>query len=108
MSKTSNIFLVLFICTLFLSGVLFIINNSLASNLKDCKQEKAYLIEDREFLFSLIPEIKPQASKENIAQIINIKYPNERIDMLDNLVSWRFFKFWFDKKGKLELVQYSS
>jgi hypothetical protein len=90
------------------SGYLFFENYALDTDLRSCKEGEEHLIGQREFLLGLIPELEPQVTKSQLANIIKAKYPSERVDELENLVGWRLFKFWFGKKGKLELVQYSS
>jgi hypothetical protein len=91
-----------------LSGYLFVANYALEADLRRCKEGEKYLIGERDFLLDLIPELEPQVTKAQLVTLIKDKYPSERVDELENLVGWRFFKFWFDKKGKLELVQFSS
>ena len=108
MSKTSIIFAVLLLGAVLLSGYLFVENYALKFDLRFCKEGEEYLIGQREFFLDLIPELKPQVTKAQFVELIKTKYPSERVDELENLVGWRFFKFWFDKKGKLDLVQYSS
>jgi len=108
LSKTSITFAVLLLAAVILSAYFFVENNALESNLQACKESGKYLIGQRDFFLDLIPELKPQITKPQLVKLIKAKYPSERIDVLENLVSWRFFKFWFDKEGKLELVQYSS
>ena len=90
------------------SGYLFVENYALETDLRHCKDDEKYLIQQRDFLLDLIPELEPQVTKSQLVKLIKAKYPSERVDELENLVGWRLFKFWFDKKGKLELVQYSS
>ena len=108
MSKTSITFAVLLLGSVIFSGYLFVANYALESDLRSCKEAEKHFIEQRDFLLHLIPELEPQVTKSQLANIIKDKYPSERVDELENLVGWRLFKFWFDKKGKLELVQYSS
>jgi len=90
------------------SGYLFVENYSLETDLRSCQEAEKYLIGQRDFLLDLIPEMEPQVTKSQLANIIKAKYPSERVDELENLVGWRLFRFWFDKKGKLELLDYSS
>jgi hypothetical protein len=108
LSKTLIIFAILLLATVTLSGYLFIENHALHTDLRTCRQGEKFLIGQRDFLLDLIPEIEPQVTKSQLVKLIKIKYPAERVDELENLVGWRLFKFWFDQKGKLELVQYSS
>jgi hypothetical protein len=91
-----------------LIGYLFLKNYALESDRQSCIESEKYLIGQRDFLLDLIPELEPKITKSQLVKIIKAKYPSERVDELENLVGWRLFKFWFDKKGKLELVQYSS
>ena len=108
MSKTSITFAVLLLSAVIFSGYLFVANYALETDLRSYKEAEKYLIGQRDLLLGLIPELEPQVTKSQLANIIKAKYPSERVDELENLVGWRLFKFWFDKKGKLELVQYSS
>jgi hypothetical protein len=108
LSKTSITFAVLLLGAVTLNGFLFVENYALETDLRICIQSENYLIGQRDFLLDLIPEIEPQVTKSQLVKLIKAKYPSERIDELGNLVGWRLFKFWFDKTGKLELVQYSS
>ena len=108
MSKTTITFAVLLLGAVIFSGYLFVENYALETDLQTSKKAERYLIGQRDFLLALIPELKPEVTKSQLVKLIRAKYPSERVDELGNLVGWRFFKFWFDKKGKLELVQYSS
>ena len=108
MSKTSITFAVLLMGAVIFSGYLFVENYALDTDLGSCKEAEKYLIGQRDFLLDLIPELEPQVTKSQLVKLIKAKYPSERVDELENLVGWRLFKFWFDKHGKLELVQYSS
>ena len=91
-----------------LSGYLFVEKKALETDLRSCKEGEKYLIGQRDFLLDLLPELEPQITRAQLAKLIKAKYPSEQVDELENFVGWRFFKFWFDKKGKLGLVQYSS
>jgi hypothetical protein len=108
LSKTSITFAVLLLGAFIFSGYIYVENYALKLELQSCKGGEKYLIGQRDFLLDLIPELEPQVTKSQLAKIIKAKYPSERVDELENLVGWRLFKFWFDKKGKLELVQYAS
>lgn len=108
MSKTSITFLILFVIALVTSIFLSVSRYSLGIMLKDCKEAEEYIIEERDFLFELIPNLDPQATKKDFVKVIMSKYPKERVDELDNLVRWRFFKFWFGPDGELESVTYGS
>ena len=108
MSKTSITFAVLLLGAVIFNGYLFVENYALETDLRTCKEGEKYLIGQRDFLLDLIPELEPQVTKSQLANIVKAKHPSERVDELENFVGWRLFKFWFDKKGKLELVQYSS
>ncbi len=108
MSKTSITFAVFFLGALIFSAYLFLENYWLKTELEMCSQTEKILVEQRKFLFELIPELEPEVTKKQLADIIKAKYPNEQVNELDDLVQWRFFHFWFDKKGKLESVQYAS
>jgi hypothetical protein len=108
LSKTSITFAVLLLGAIILSGYLFIENYSLETDLKICREGEKVLIGQRDFLLDLIPELEPEATKLQLVKLIKAKYPSERVDELENLVGWRLFKFWFNKEGKLTLVQYSS
>jgi hypothetical protein len=90
------------------SGYLFVENYLLETDLKTCREGEKVLIGQRDFLLELMPELKPEATKLQLVNLIKSKYPSERVDELENLVGWRLFKFWFNKEGKLTLVQYSS
>ena len=108
MSKTSITFAVFLLGAAVLSGHLFVENKALETDMRSCNEGEKYLIGQRDFLLGLLPELEPQITKAQLAKLIKAKYPSEQVDELENFVGWRFFKFWFDKKGKLELVQYSS
>lgn len=108
MSKTSTTFAVLLLGAVVLSGYLFVENKALETDLRSCIEGEEYLIGQRDFLLGLLPELEPQITRAQLAKLIKATYPSEQVDELENFVGWRFFKFWFDKKGKLELVQYSS
>ena len=108
MSKTSITFAVLLLGVVILSGYLFIENYSLEIDLQICREGEKDLIGQRDFLLDLIPELEPEVTKLQLVKLIKAKYPSEPVDELENLVGWRLFKFWFNKKGKLKLVQYSS
>jgi len=108
LSKTSITFAVLLLGAVILSGYLFVENYSLETDLQICREGEKYLSGQRDFLLDLIPELKPEVAKLQLVKLIKAKYPSALVDELENLVGWRLFKFWFDKKGKLELVQYSS
>jgi len=108
LTKTSIIFSVLFFAAVVLNGYLLVKNYELETDLWRCRDNEKYLVGQRDFLIDLIPEIRPQVTKSQLAKAIKAKYPSESVAELENLVGWRLFKFWFDKNGKLELVQYSS
>ena len=108
MSKTSITFAVLLLGAMILIGYLFVEKKALERDLLTYKESEKYLIGQRNSLLDLIPELEPQVTKSQLVKLIKAKYPSEQVDELENLVGWRLFKFWFDKKGKLELVQYSS
>ena len=108
MSKTSITFAVLLLCAVIVSGYLFMENYSLETDLQICREGEKDLIGQRDFLLDLIPELEPEVTKLQLVKLIKAKYPSEPVDELENLVGWRLFKFWFNKKGKLKLVQYSS
>jgi len=108
LSKTSITLAILLLCALISGGYLFVENYALETNLRGCKEGEKYLIGERDFLLDLLPELEPQVTKSKLAKLIKGKYPSEPVDELENFVGWRFFKFWFDKKGRLGLVQYSS
>lgn len=108
LSKTSITLAVLILGAVILSGYLFVENYALETDLQSRKEGEKYLIQQRDFLLDLISDLEPQVTKSQLVKLIKAKYPSERVDELENLVGWRLFKFWFDKKGKLELVQYSS
>jgi hypothetical protein len=90
------------------SGYIYVENYALKRDLQICQEGEKYLIVQRAFLLDLIPDLKPQITKSQLAKTIMSKYPSEEVDELENLVGWRLFSFWFDKNGKLELVQYRS
>ena len=108
MSKTSITFAVLFLGAFMFSGYLYVENYDLNTNLQMCLDGEKYFIEERDFLLDLIPQLEPQLTKSKLAKVIKAKYPNEHVDELENLVGWRLFHFWFDKNGKIKLVQYTS
>lgn len=108
MSKTSITFAVLLLGAFIFSGYIYVENYALKLNLQSCKEGQKYLIGQRDFLLDFLPELEPQITRSQLAKIIKAKYPSERVDELENLVGWRLFKFWFDKKGKLALVQFTS
>jgi len=108
LSKTSITFAVLLLGAMILIGYLFVEKKALERDLLTYKESEKYLIGQRNSLLDLIPELEPQVTKSQLVKLIKAKYPSEQVDELENLVGWRLFKFWFDKKGKLELVQYSS
>jgi hypothetical protein len=56
----------------------------------------------------LIPKMRPTASKEDVSEALKKITNGERIDILDNLVSWRFYQFWLNKSGVIESVSYGS
>lgn len=108
MTKTSIIFSIFLLAAAVLNGYLLFEKYELETDLRSCKDNEKYLVGQRDFLIDLIPELKPEITKSQLAKAIKAKYPFERVDEIENLVGWRLFIFWFDKKGKLELVQYSS
>ena len=108
MSKTSITFAILLFGAVIFCGYLYVENYSLLTDLQICREGEEDLIGQREFLLDLLPKLEPQVTKSRLAKLIKAKYPSEHVDELENLVGWRLFNFWFDKKGKLSLVQYTS
>jgi hypothetical protein len=108
LTKTSIAFSVLLLAAVVLNGYLLFAKFNLETDLRFCKESEKHLVEQREILLDLIPAIGPHVTKSQLAKVIKAKYPSEPVDELENLVGWRLFKFWFDKDGRLELVQYSS
>jgi len=108
LTKTSIIFSVLLLAAVLLNGYLLVKKYELETDLWSCRDNQKYLVGQRDFLIDLIPALKPQVTKSQLSKAIKAKYPDESVAEFENLVGWRLFKFWFDKNGKLELVQYSS
>ena len=93
MSKISITFTFLLLGAVVLSGYLFVEKSALETDLRSCKAGEKYLIGQRDFLIDLLPQLEPQVTKSQFAELIKSKYPSERVDELENLVGWRFFKF---------------
>ncbi len=64
--------------------------------------------EERNFLMDLIPQLKPHVSKGGLRLILTRTHPGEKVNDIGDHLQWRLFQFWFDKRGNLETVRWSS
>ena len=87
---------------------LYLQNQSLTMMLNMCKSSEKLYIEERNIMNELIPKINPTITKEQLAITINAIKPDERIDVLEDQIGWRFYHFWFSKDGRIAEVTYGS
>ncbi len=64
--------------------------------------------DERDFLLALMPELKPHISKSELHLVLRRFHPGEQVNDIGDHIQWRLFQFWFDKKGDLETVRWSS
>src|SRR5258708_7283571 len=64
--------------------------------------------DERDFLLALMPELKPHISKSELQKVLRRFHPGEQVNDIGDHIQWRLFQFWFDKKGDLETVRWSS
>ena len=87
---------------------LYLQNQSLTMLLNNYKASEKLYIEERTIMNELIPKINPTITKEQLAITINAIKPDERIDVLEDQIGWRFYHFWFSKDGRIAEVTYGS
>ncbi len=64
--------------------------------------------EERNFLLDLIPQLKPHVSKGELRLVLTHIHPSEDVNDVGDHIQWRLFQFWFNKRGYLETVRWSS
>ena len=64
--------------------------------------------DERDFLLALVPQLKPRISKGELHLVLRRLYPGEKVNDIGDHIQWRLFQFWFDKRGDLETVRWSS
>ena len=82
MTKTSITFAILLSGAFLFSEYIYFENYDLKTDLQICLDREKYFIDERFFLLDLIPELKPQITKSQLAKIIKSKYPSEHVDGL--------------------------
>jgi hypothetical protein len=87
---------------------LYLQNQSLTMLIKNYKASEKLYIEERTIMNELIPKINPTFTKEQLAITIKAIKPGERVDVLEDLIGWRFYHFWFSKDGRIAEVIYGS
>ena len=55
-----------------------------------------------------LDEVPVRITKEDLVEVIKKKHPDEEATLWEDHVSWRLFKFWFNKSGRIYLVYWSS
>ena len=66
------------------------------------------LRDERELLLALVPQLKPRISKSELLLALRRLHPGEKANDIGDHIQWRLFQFWFDKRGDLETVRWSS
>ena len=66
------------------------------------------LIDEMSTFNSLIPKMNPNVSKEELARAIREMKPDEKVEVLDDHINWRFYHFWFSREGKLDTITSGS
>ncbi len=87
---------------------LYLQNQSLTMLLNNYKASEKLYIEERTIMNELVPKINPTITKEQLAITINAIKPDERVDVLEDQIGWRFYHFWFSKDGRIAEVTYGS
>jgi hypothetical protein len=64
--------------------------------------------DERDFLLALVPQLKPRISKSELHLVLRRLHPGEKVNDIGDHIQWRLFQFWFDKRGDLETVRWSS
>jgi hypothetical protein len=86
-------------------GTFLYVQSTEGALLRDEAKERR---DERDFLLTLTPELKPHISKSELQQVLRRFHPGEQVNDIGDHIQWRLFQFWFDKKGDLETVRWSS
>ena len=72
------------------------------------KNSESVYIDERSVINELIPKMKPTITKEKFVEVLKSIIPDEKVDVLDDQIGWRFYHFWYSKDGKITDVTYGS
>lgn len=81
----------------------YIKKNELDSLKKDIV-ELQYNIHD---INKVIPQTKPSITMNQLKIVLENQFPEEKVELLDDHIRWRFFSFWFTD-GKIRKITYGS
>jgi hypothetical protein len=109
MKKYNNILVyIILTISLFINVALYIRNQIAIREIESYKDAQLVLNEEILVINSLIPKLNPTITKIQLVEEIKRIKPDEIIDVLDDHICWRFYRFWFSKDGKIESVTYGS
>ena len=106
--KWAIVIVVMLAISIFLNVALYLMNYAMSFEIKNYKASESILIEERTVINELIPKMSPAVTKEKLARALKAIKPDERIDVLDDQIGWRFFHFWYSEDGKIDKVTYGS
>jgi hypothetical protein len=72
------------------------------------REMQTELVDERDILMRLIPDLTPTLTPTTLATVLRSRYPGEEVNVGQKQVQWRLFHFWFDERGRLVEVQWSS
>lgn len=109
MKKYNNIIVyIILVISLIFNVALYISNQITNREIESYKYEQSVLNEEISVINSLIPKLNPTITKDQLFEEIKRIKSDEKIDVLDDHIRWRFYQFWFSKDGKIESVTYGS
>jgi hypothetical protein len=77
-------------------------------SIQSCETDMSSIVEEIHIINDLIPMLKPGVSKEELETAFKSLIPDEKIEILKNQVSWRFYHFWYSDEDKISNVTYGS
>jgi hypothetical protein len=83
-------------------------NYFLREEINNFRASESFYIEERSVINELIPKIVPNITKEQLAGVLQTIKPEEKVDVLEHQVGWRFYHFWYSADGKITDVTYGS
>ena len=105
--KTFYIVIILSI-SLIVNFVLYISNQISYREIQDYRNDQSVLNEEISFINFLIPKLNPTITKSQLVEEMKKIKPDEKIEVLEDQICWRFYHFWFTEDGKIESVTYGS